>query len=1127
MFGGGSNMNKRFQNYQSSKNTADNNAFQSQESPKFKSNHDSLTVNERQHSHPLIRRIPLPLVKSPPEVTIFESVNDYENNVSSSIQPNPDLNQFTNANTTEIKTTMMNNSNDNLQEMNISNRAEEILQEARLMTSSLRIAKTSHHSGLTQRTAALNGNVTDTTVKIENPNLASPFPSTLARDQSSNKVPKSDLIIGSTDRYKSPIMLRTKSIEETLEMTKSKSMLGETPKRQHGENLTTAVEYDNIGSPKVSDGTDAHEEDFFDVTRSVASLEDLEKAVEKLPSRFRTLNKDESGQPMLRENILRRLDGMQQPNSIITTLDQNKDDKPVIIQSMELSQQPEEISWFNYFMGSYSKDADDKEEYHHKDYPVSCESPKTSFHEDTPSITTPAVEASNVDGHSKPTSYPEVVRANGVEESPLSDWVDNNFLPRDDLPSDGSYMLGESKTIIVHEILRGDWTWCTAWSPDGNQLAIATENHYLAVVDITASSVWRVRHDKKVKIPLKQASTQSIRSIAWGCNFIAIGGIGNAVSILATTDPYHVLHTITPTGFVGSISWLPGTNTLLIGSRLGKAMIIDINETDEIIQGFHFPSTQQVREIQSEIIQCIDRGKAWVNSVQFKSGENYFAIGDSHGMLSVYNFNDALNMSIENVANFKLDDSILDIQWSLDGKYLYAGGEDFAITVISTRFWEPVHKIKKDRWVQFISSSKSSSYLACGGVKSEVSILDVENGWDNIINISLKGYVPLSAVWHPDDQFLVMTGQDNSVLAIETTKARHVSGHFLRSAYPILSITFSPDGRKVAIGNKMGIVTIFTLSNKTFISAYEIVVDCFGSLSVEWSSNGAYIVIAARNKIVIVSSKSSLLTNTPPNSSGFFVAKVLRDLDHINDISIDPTSRFLAVSGTKTRVLDATTNFKNVLEMENGGTTLANAFSHDGKWFAAIGRDHSLVIYDTAHTDLSRWQSVFTVKVKRAGLALAWGPSSLGALQYCAYGGEDKHIHIMEIRTKERTWENVLSIPRDGSINDLDWTITGFVAAAISNGTVTIIDLSYLQSGCAVNEMDYDWQRQALTSFTEIRRNQGKHSMTSIKWTPISFGSSSFLAIGGTDGEVEIIDFTERDKCRGFQKMRCKTNITR
>jgi WD40 repeat protein len=948
------------------------------------------------------------------------------------------------------------------------------------------------------------------------------------------------------------------SVRETLNSPSRRAE--RTPTKEENLNLAT-----DIDSPVV--GIIAHNrtDDFtspFSI-KSVGSIDDFETAVEKLPSRLKYMNTDDFGKPLPQEKMLSRLDGTD-PSSILTrqhpsTIDQTLSElsmpfeagnskatkrstrtrhagtadivqvpiKPVIIQSMEVAaEQPDEIntvgSWFTYFMASASKDDNDRNHEPHDSngdgtFPLACGSPISRPCDTIPSVINPPAQAAD-SGANGDMSYPEAFRASHKANPVLSDWVDNKFMPRERLPNDGTYRLGESKTILVHEILRGNWTWCTAWSPDGSQLAIATENHHLAVVDTTSSSVWRIRHDRRVTAPPKMNTTQSIRSIAWGDHFIAIGGIGNAVSILAPTEPYQILHTITPTGFVGSIAWLPGSNKLLIGSRNGKATIHEIWENHNIVQSFQFPSTQAVREIKSKTIHTIDRGKAWVNSVQFKPGETYFAMGDSHGVLAVYSFEDALMMELTNVANFKLEDCILDIQWSSDGSYLYAGGEDFAITVISTQYWEPVHKIKRDRWVQFISSSQSSSHVAVGGVKSEVSILDVNNGWDNIINISLKGLVPLSANWHPDDQYLVLTGQDNSILAIETTDARHVSGHFLRSSYPILSIAFSPDGRMAAIGNEMGVVSIFELSDTTFVSVYEMVVDCSGSLSIEWSPNGSFVVIAAGNKVVVIGRSEMLPGSAPPNTSGFFVAKVIRDTGPVNDVSIDPTSRFLALSGTKTRVLGATSNFKNVLQMENGGTTLANSWSHDGKWFAAIGKDHSLVIYDTSYADLSRWQSVFTVKTEGAGLALAWGRSSIVGLQYCAYGGEDKKIHIMEIRTKERTWESVLAVPRDGEINGLDWNSDGLLAAAVSNGTVTVLDLSYLQLGWAVNEMDYNWQRQALTCFTEIRRNRGKHSMKSVKWIPSEEESDNFLAIGGTDGELEIIDLTERDKCKGFQK---------
>ncbi len=928
----------------------------------------------------------------------------------------------------------------------------------------------------------------------------------------------------------------------------------------------------NVGSPATPcrGFEDGQEFDITSPTESdVASIEDFENAVRKLPSRLTDPKPD--GKLMPCDTILRKLDGMK-ASPVVTRnpsmkgsqsdLSTNFEDdsntmqsiheqngqadshdreegsfsfgtrkstsialrrvpvNPVVIKSLEVKQQPPEVnpieSWLTFFLGTASKEVDSNDQVSEDNaFPVSCGSPQLAFYEDFPAIASSLIRVSS---EPKPPSFAQVVASNNKNANArLQDWVENKFMVRENLPVSGTYQLGQSKTIIVHEILRGNWTWCTAWSPDGNRLAIATENHHLAVVDTTSSSVWRVRHDRRAVGPPKHRTTHSIRSIAWGENFIAIGGTGNAVSILATTEPYPVLHTVTPTGFVGSLHWLPGTNKLLVGSRLGKAILLDIWAADELSP---MASTQIVREIQSTVLYIVDRDKAWVNVVQFSPSGNAFAVGDSKGILGVYSFKCGFKSAVDitNIANFKLEDSILDIEWSSDGHYLYAGGEDFAITVISTQHWEPVHRIKRDTWVQFISSSHGASHLAVGGVTSEASILDVNNGWDNVINVSLKGLVPLSAKWHPQDQYLVMTGQNNSILAIETTNARQVSGHFLRSMYPILTIAFSPDGRMTAIGNEMGVVTIFRLSSTTFVSVYEMVVDCAGSLSMQWSQNGAYVAIAAGNKVVVVARTETLPGSAPPHVSGFFVAKVIRDLGSVFDVSIDPTSRFVAASGTKTRVLDATAGFKNVLEMENGGTTLANSWSPDGKWFAAIGRDHSLVIYDTSPMNLSLWQSVFTVKTNQPGLALAWGRTSTGGLQYCAFGGEDRQINIMEIRTKERTWETVLTIPREGVINDLDWNEDGLVAAAVGNGTVTILDLSYLQSGWAVNEMDYNWQRQALTCFTEIRRNRGKQSMKSVRWIPSAPGSDNLLAVGGTDGELEIIDLTERNRCRGFKK---------
>ena len=60
---------------------------------------------------------------------------------------------------------------------------------------------------------------------------------------------------------------------------------------------------------------------------------------------------------------------------------------------------------------------------------------------------------------------------------------------------------------------------------------MATENHGLAIIEVSGRPIWKVVHDERIG-KLKNDSTHSIRSIAWGSSFIALGGTGDAVSIV-------------------------------------------------------------------------------------------------------------------------------------------------------------------------------------------------------------------------------------------------------------------------------------------------------------------------------------------------------------------------------------------------------------------------------------------------------------------------------------------------------------------------------------------------------------------------------------------------------------------
>jgi len=690
--------------------------------------------------------------------------------------------------------------------------------------------------------------------------------------------------------------------------------------------------------------------------------------------------------------------------------------------------------------------------------------------------------------------------------------------------------LGESRTIIVHEIMRGNWTWCTAWSPDGSRLAMATENHHLAVVDTCASTVWRVRHDRRINVPVKNQTTHSIRSIAWGDHFIAIGGTGSAVSILSPIEPYPIVHTITGTGFVGSLAWRMKSTILAVGSREDKCSIYFLTA-----HGGAEQTVCSLRSIISQELYTINR-KDWVNVVTFSPNGSVLAIGDRSGKLSVYSFEvrNRKSPKLGKITNFNFGAAILDLEWSPDGKWLYTGGEDFAMTVLDTTKWEIVHKTSRDRWMQFVSSSNRGTHVAVGGGASEVTILDVANNWKSTLNIELKGLVPLSAKWHPKDQFLALTGQDNSVIAIETTNARHIKGHYLQSISPVLQVEFSPDGQILAVGNEAGVVSFYRSNKSSFVTTYEIVLAEGSSQSIVWSPNGSYVMVGSSDTLAIIGQATDphkRTTNSgngsrPPSTSGggsLGIRKVIRDVDTISTISIHIGSRFAAIVGESISILDAANDFNFVKRWDDLGPMYASAWSLDGTWLATTGVNSGMVILDTSSESVTHWHTVFTLDCEDAGNALAWGPSVAEGLQYLAFGGDNQKVTIIEIRTNDGTWETVLEVKRSGAIHALDWSDSGLLAAAVGDGTVTIIDLGYLNSGTAVNEMDYNWQRQGITCFTEIRRNQGSNAMRTIRWIPSKASDESLLAIGGSDGALEVIDLTERSYCKGFVN-NCREN---
>jgi WD40 repeat protein len=681
------------------------------------------------------------------------------------------------------------------------------------------------------------------------------------------------------------------------------------------------------------------------------------------------------------------------------------------------------------------------------------------------------------------------------------------------------YELHSSETIITHELNRNDWTWTAEWSPDGKYLALATENHGLAIVEVaTTTPVWRVIHDERIG-KVKNDSTHAIRSIAWGRTFIALGGTGDAVSIVeprlisassacgSKRYSFDKVDVITGTGFVGALSWLKSSNILAIGNRDDKCLIADIRHGEK-------------SKVTSTILSTIERAD-WVTAVQFSHGGTKLAVGDRSGLLSVYFFviiRPGEAPALSPVKDIALQESILVIQWSLDDKFLHVGGEDYSITILDTARYSIQHRIGRDRWVSFLAPSHGGSYLAAGGLSYKVSLLDVNAHWKEVTTLSVGGGVPLHAAWHPNDKFLAVCGQFNYVVVYESSCERLPEGKCLRSKSSIIAVQFSPNGNMIAVGNETGLVTFFDALTSTFVTLYETVIGTGGNMTIKWSPNGKFVAIASGSTFVLLDTLYSGKEGKHPQSQArFLVRKILHSGVVFSTISCNPMSQFLALSDSQTRILDLRHNCScvRVLDQSNDidqSHATSSAWSDDGSLFAMVGgRASVLSIYDMNSSFPDKWELIFSISLRSAISSLCWGSSVTDGLYYLAFGGGDgETITILEIRSNEQIWETVLEFPFCAKVNVLDWNNSGLLSIGDADGSVSVLDLSYLKSGQAVSEMSYNWQKQGLISTTKLTRNYGRNAITSLCWllTNSLQTNGIHLAIGGSDGVVEIVDLS-------------------
>ena len=148
------------------------------------------------------------------------------------------------------------------------------------------------------------------------------------------------------------------------------------------------------------------------------------------------------------------------------------------------------------------------------------------------------------------------------------------------------------------------------------------------------------------------------------------------------------------------------------------------------------------------------------------------------------------------------------VAFSVDGKRLAAGNDDGTVWIWNVADGALVKKFKAHgKWVRTLAYSPDGRYLITGSDEQTINVWDAGTFQKQFSLVGHVGFVK-ELVVSTDSSWLVSCGKDRIIRAWDL-KSREVVQTFPVTAERITCVGISPDGKQIASGDNLGVVTIW------------------------------------------------------------------------------------------------------------------------------------------------------------------------------------------------------------------------------------------------------------------------------------------------------------------------------
>jgi WD40 repeat protein len=409
----------------------------------------------------------------------------------------------------------------------------------------------------------------------------------------------------------------------------------------------------------------------------------------------------------------------------------------------------------------------------------------------------------------------------------------------------------------------------SCWSPDGRQLAVTFADGRLAIFTLGRTQPqWLIQ---------EQPSGMALFSVDWSPNGreLAVGG-QESVQIWDVASG-GVISTLPHDDYVREVVWSPDGRFVAAGSDDKLVWIWEV-------------SRQTVR---TKLSGHTD----WVRSVAWSPNGQQVVSGSDDGKAMIFN---ALAGTRALVLSAHTD-YVRDVAWSSDGKYIITVSDDMQAIV-----WNALNGIEIRRlanthtnWIMAVDWSADGTRVAMGDTQGKVSVWNPLTGARQA-SFQIGGESIAGLAFSPDQQRLSialsstavytwsLTGSVLNSWSVPDAEEKEViedTGVVAEEEAVVsqLAVTWSPNGRQLAVGFGDGRLGIFTPGQ----SQVRWIVSQAGEsslFSVAWSPDGSKLAAGSENA-----------TRVWSVSSGSLEASMAQ-ADYVRDLAWSPDGQYLAAA---------------------------------------------------------------------------------------------------------------------------------------------------------------------------------------------------------------------------------------